>query len=207
MTRRGHLIASGGNVTDDHRRIPMTDGHHSLAALLALDEQFQVLAACLGRVNDLVLITEAEPIDLPGPRILYVNNALMRLTGFTRDEVLGQTPRIFQGPRTQRVVLAQIREAMMQWRPSRVELINYTKQREEIWIELDISPVADANGWYTHWVSIARDITERKRAEAALASTRALAATTLDALPMPVCVLDDDGRIVSIYQPRLARIW
>ncbi|MCR2747264.1 ATP-binding protein [Limnobacter parvus] len=131
-------------------------------------ERLNLLETCVDRLNDIVLITEAEPIGDDGPKILYVNEAFVRRTGYTREEAIGKTPRILQGELTQRDALARIRAALVEWRPVREELINYTKSGEMFWLELEIVPVADETGWYTHWVAIERDITERKQAEAAL---------------------------------------
>jgi PAS domain S-box-containing protein len=50
----------------------------------------------------------------------------------------------------------------------RVDLINYRKDGTEFWVEMSIVPIADKNGWFTHWVSVQRDISDRKLAEAAL---------------------------------------
>ena len=131
-------------------------------------ERLKLLETCVERLNDIVLITEAEPISGEGPKILYVNDAFVRRTGYTREEAIGKTPRILQGELTQRDALDRIRKALTNWQPVREELINYTKTGEPFWLELDIVPVADETGWYTHWVAIERDITERKQAEAAL---------------------------------------
>ncbi|MAG81695.1 MULTISPECIES: PAS domain S-box protein [unclassified Limnobacter] len=131
-------------------------------------ERLKLLETCVERLNDIVLITEAEPIDGDGPKILYVNDAFVRRTGYSREEAIGKTPRILQGERTQRDALDRIRNALKDWKPVREELINYTKSGEMFWLELEIVPVADETGWYTHWVAIERDITERKQAEAAL---------------------------------------
>ncbi|MEQ8487013.1 MAG: PAS domain S-box protein [Pseudomonadales bacterium] len=132
-------------------------------------DQLRLLQTAVDRQNDILLITEAEPIDAPdGPRIVYVNDAFVRRTGYAREDVIGKTPRLLQGPKTQRDQLDRIREALEAWQPVRAELINYTKGGEEFWLELDIVPLADESGWYTHWVSIERDVTERKHAEEAL---------------------------------------
>ena len=127
--------------------------------------QLELLAACMANTSDVVIITESEPIDLPGPRIVYVNDAFERLTGYTREEAIGNNPRMLQGDKPDRVPLDQIRDALSQWHPVRVELINYAKDGHEFWVEIDIAPIADANGWFTHWISVQRDITERKATE------------------------------------------
>ncbi|MFD1378854.1 hybrid sensor histidine kinase/response regulator [Fodinicurvata halophila] len=135
----------------------------------ALQAQLRLLETAVSRQSDILLITEAAPIDAPhGPRIVYVNDAFTRRTGYTREEVIGKTPRILQGPKTQMTELARIRRALEKWQPVRAELINYRKSGEEIWLELDIVPLADEKGWYTHWVSVERDITARKAAEEAV---------------------------------------
>ena len=124
--------------------------------------QLLLLSAAVARISDMVVITEAEPIDRPGPRIVYVNDAFQRLTGYTRAEVVGKSPSLLQGPKTNRAELDRIRVALQAWQPVRAELLNYTKAGKEFWVELDIAPIANAKGWYTHWVAIERDVTERR---------------------------------------------
>jgi len=128
------------------------------------DEQLRLLQSVVVNTNDAVIITEAEPIDHPGPRILYVNEAFTRITGYTPDEVLGKTPRILQGPKTDQTELQKIHNALTHWESITVEVINYRKDGSEFWNEFNLVPVADASGWYTHWVAVQRDTTARKRA-------------------------------------------
>ena len=128
-------------------------------------ERLRLLESVVVNANDAVLITEAEPVDLPGPRILYVNAAFTRCTGYTLEEVIGQTPRILHGPDTNMEPLKRLKKALRRWKPVEVELLNYRKDGTTFWVELSIVPVADETGWYTHWVSVQRDVSERKRNE------------------------------------------
>jgi PAS domain S-box-containing protein len=128
-------------------------------------EQLRLLQSVVVNTNDAVIITEAEPIDEPGPRILYVNEAFTRITGYSPDEVLGKTPRILQGAKTDPAELQKIRTAISHWQSVTVEVINYRKDGSEFWNEFNLVPVANAKGWYTHWIAVQRDTTARKRAD------------------------------------------
>jgi len=73
----------------------------------------KTLTAALGdHVRDSVVITEAEPVERPGPRIVWVNDAFTRKTGYTFDEAVGQTPRFLQGDDADREALNAIRTAL-----------------------------------------------------------------------------------------------
>lgn len=128
-------------------------------------QHLMLLEGSIARLNDIVIITEAAPFRAPGPRIVFVNEAFERRTGYTREEVIGQSPRLLQGPETQRAQLDRIRNALEQWERVRVDLINYTRSGEPYWVDLDVSPVWDESRRLTHWVAVGRDITERKRDE------------------------------------------
>ena len=158
-------------------------------------EQVRLLQSVVVNTNDAVIITEAEPIDAPGPRIIYVNEAFTRITGYRPDEVLGKTPRILQGAKTDPAELHRIRMALSRWEPVTVEVINYRKDGTEFWNEFSIVPVADQTGFYTHWISVQRDTTGRKRVEQALRQSeerfRSLIENALDI----IMILDLDGTI------------
>jgi len=129
------------------------------------EERLRLLESAVTHANDAVVITDASQVEFPGPAIIYVNEAFTAMTGYRPEEVIGQTPRILQGPKTSRAELERVRAALAQAQPVRVELINYRKDGSEFWVELNIVPLTDDEGRVTHWVSIERDISERKRAE------------------------------------------
>lgn len=116
---------------------------------------------CVNHLNDGILITEAEPIDLPGPRILWANDVFYKLTGYEPSEIIGKSPRILQGPLTDKSVLKNLRTALEKWEVCRVEILNYKKDGSTFWNEFEVTPVANEVGYYTHWIAVQRDITER----------------------------------------------
>jgi len=129
------------------------------------DKRLQLLESAVVNANDAIIILEAVPDELPGRRILYVNEAFTRMTGYSYEEATAQTLRILRGPGTSLTALDKIRVALEKCRPVRVELINYRKDGTEFWVECNIVPFADEKGAFSHWVSVQRDITERKQAE------------------------------------------
>jgi diguanylate cyclase (GGDEF)-like protein/PAS domain S-box-containing protein len=125
----------------------------------------ELLEICIGRLNDAIVITEAEPINSPGPRIIWANKVFFERNGYTPEEIIGQSPRILQGPLTDRDTLDRVRSALEKWQSIRAETLNYRKDGTTYWNEFEIVPIANENGWFTHWVSVQRDITERKLLE------------------------------------------
>ena len=160
-TRLGKWLAMRVHPFADGVAIYLRDVSHSRQS----HEQLLLLQTSIAQLNDMVMITEAGPLDAPGPRIVFVNDAFERRTGYTRSEVMGRSPRFLQGKRTQRSELDRLREALESLQPVRVELINYTKHGEPYWVELEIVPVDYFHRGVTHWVAVARDISERKAAE------------------------------------------
>jgi diguanylate cyclase (GGDEF)-like protein/PAS domain S-box-containing protein len=176
---------------------------HDLATLLDnevrrnRERELRVLRQSIAHLNDIVLITEAEPTMMPGPRIVFVNEAFERQTGYTGAEVIGQTPRLLQGPLTDRAELDRVGAALLAWQPVHAELLNYRKDGSPYWVELDIVPVADHSGWFTHWISIQRDITGRRQAESALQDSEVRYQQLVAQLDEGVIVVDAEGRIAS----------
>ena len=136
------------------------------------EDRLLMLESSVENANDAILVTKAEPVDEPGPRIIYANRAFTRATGYTEADVLGKNPRMFQGPNTDPAARRKIREALERWEAVRVDILNYRKDGTEFWVELNIVPVANERGWYTHWVSVQREITERRAAQVVLEQAR-----------------------------------
>lgn len=129
------------------------------------EQKLKLLESVITNTKDAVLITEAEPLDEPGPKIIYVNDAFTKMTGYTAEEVIGKTPRILQGPKSNLEDLAKLSKALRNWEPYEITTINYKKNREEFWINFTVTPVANEIGWYTHWIAIERDVTKQKTEE------------------------------------------
>ena len=144
----------------------------SSQALSQLNAELRLTATALARLNDMVMI--AEVADAPGAgagmvsatRIIFVNDAFERSSGYARAEVLGRSLLFQQGPATDADELARIAAAMTRAQPARAELLNYNKAGKAYWVEAELVPFTDADGRQTHWVAVEREIDERKKSEA-----------------------------------------
>ncbi|HPO14744.1 MAG TPA: SpoIIE family protein phosphatase [Candidatus Hydrogenedentes bacterium] len=104
-------------------------------------------------------------IRRPDNPLIYVNDGFLRLTGFTREEVLNRNCRFLQGPGTSPEMLHELRKAIEERRSFIGEVLNYRKDGTPFWNRLSLTPLKDENGTVTHYVGIQSDITDRVRAE------------------------------------------
>lgn len=132
------------------------------------EQLLRLQESVITNTRDAVLITEAEPIEGTGPKIIFANQAFYDISGFTKEEIIGNTPRMMQGPNTDRKELNRLKAALEQWQTCEVEVINYKKNGEEFWVNFTVVPVADKEGRYTHWISVQQDTTKRKQQEKVL---------------------------------------
>jgi PAS domain S-box-containing protein len=135
------------------------------------EESLRLLGSAVEQSKESIVITGAE-LDLPGPKIIFVNPAFTQMTGYTAAEAIGKTPRILQGPRTDKKVLSRLRKNLENGEPFAGEAINYRKSGKEFVLEWQIAPLRNAGGQITHFVAIQHDITERKKLEGQLVQSQ-----------------------------------
>jgi PAS domain S-box-containing protein len=125
------------------------------------ENRLRLLAHALRSVNDCVYITDEAD------HFLYGNEAFCRTYGYQQSELQGQHVGILRASRNDPEVLEQILPATLAagWQG---ELLNRAKDGREFPVALTTSPVRDDSGRTIALIGVARDITERKRAEEAL---------------------------------------
>ncbi|MCB1529419.1 MAG: response regulator [Rhodospirillales bacterium] len=129
-----------------------------------LHEDARLLEAAVINANDAIVITTAD-LENNGPKIVYVNGAFSKISGYDAEEIIGKTPRILQGEDTSREVLDALKTSLSKGRSFQGELKNYTKDGVPYWLDISVVPVKDKRGNITHFAAIERNITERKSFE------------------------------------------
>jgi PAS domain S-box-containing protein len=139
------------------------------------EQALRLLESAVEQSQESIIITDAA-LALPGPAIVFVNPAFTIMTGYSAQEIIGKTPRILQGPRTDKAVLSRLRQNLEGGEPFAGEAINYRKDGTELNLEWQIAPIRDARGKITHFVGTQRDITERKKLETQLRQSQKMQA-------------------------------
>jgi len=131
------------------------------------------LAVVASKMSDIILITDARG------RITWSNQAFETITGYSLSEVVGKPPSFFlKGPGSDETVIERIGQAVRNRQPAREIVLNYTKDGRTFWGDMTISPVFNDRGECTNFISIERDITDRKNAESELKRTKEMLVDT-----------------------------
>ena len=105
-----------------------------------------------------IMITTAEP----GYPVVYVNDAFAEITGYSSEEIVGQSPAILQGPKTDPAVLARLNQALSEGKLFHGEAINYRKDGSEFVMEWKIVPIKNEEEVTSHYLALQRDVTQLK---------------------------------------------
>lgn len=164
--------------------------HPSLLA----EETQRVSALAFEATSEGVVITDSTC------RIVKVNRAFESITGYRQAEVNGRTCAFLQGPLSDTKTITDIRSALQNHIPFSGEILNYCKDGSLYWNDLSISPVVDKAGQLTHFIGITRDITRRKRVEAALNESEARYRDAAEALGGYILDIDRNYRYTFVSE-------
>ena len=158
----------------------------------------QRLSEIVKQTRNIVMVTDAEH------RVEWVNDAFVRRTGYTFEEVRGKRPGPFMhSEKADKATIERIRAGLAAGEPVQAEILNQSKQGEEYWLHLNIQPLRDAAGTLTGFMAIQTDITERRRLGEELAVRTQEAVVARQQLTDALGSLDD-GFVVFDADDRLA---
>ncbi|MFC9710281.1 ATP-binding protein [Paenibacillus sp. NPDC056933] len=126
----------------------------------------------ISKIKSSVTVVDATLPEFP---LMFVNEYFTQLTGYSAEESIGQNCRFLQGPETDTDTVKQIREALEKQQSMKIDILNYTKNGQKFWNELNIDPIFNESGECLFFVGIQYDISERKYAEQQLQMAASLA--------------------------------
>jgi PAS domain S-box-containing protein len=156
-------------------------------------QTLQLFQSCFSTINDIILVMDATLGDANGPQIVYANEALERVIGYSPAELLGRGPEYIKSEQNDSSVLVEIQEAMRLGKPMRRQVVNRRKDGQEVHMELDLAPIVDTAGRCTHFVAVYHDVSELRRFSDQVDDHTAFLDRAQDAIVMQ----DLNGRILS----------
>lgn len=127
-----------------------------------IEEEIKKLSLVARYTSNCVIIADQNQV------IQWVNDSLVQLSGYSFDEIVGSTPKMFQFEKTDAATMAYIRAMIRQGLPVKTEILNRGKTGNEYWLDLNIVPIFDGSGQLSGYIAVESDITDRKIADAEL---------------------------------------
>lgn len=140
--------------------------HRKLHETRMLAEQLSLLGSAV-RVAGQGIAILTPAVEAIGPRVAFVNDGFLALYGFTREEVIGQTPQIFGIVDRHSDIVEDLLDHVFDREAFEAEATARRKNGSEFELDLQLTPVEDG-GELTHWVAFLRDVTEVKSQVTAL---------------------------------------
>ena len=156
------------------------------------DRELRKLTRAVEQSPSGIIITDTEG------KIEYVNPAFSAATGYLREEVIGENPRLLKSGEQAPEVYKELWETIRSGREWRGEFHNRRKDGAYYWADATIAPITDEEGRITHYVGEQENISERKRIEESLRESERFARATVDALAAHIAILDAAGTIVAV---------
>ena len=129
------------------------------------EQRLRLLETVITQTKDAVMITDIDTSTSTIPNIIFVNSAFTDMTGYPAEEVIGKSPEMFFGKKSDILEFDKLKTAIQEYKECFIETISYKKSDEEFWVNFSMIPVTDKEGEHSHWISIQRDVTEEKEKE------------------------------------------
>lgn len=154
------------------------------------ETEIKRLSLVAQNTSNSVIIMDADQ------KIIWVNESTLSLTGYSRDEIIGHYPKMFQFEKTAQSTIQLIREKISQHQSVTCEILNRSKQGREYWLELNIVPLFNDSGAVYGYIAVETDITLIKEASIELKANETQLRNILDNSAEMIHTLDHEGTIL-----------
>ncbi|MDD5248149.1 MAG: PAS domain S-box protein [Rhodocyclaceae bacterium] len=195
-----HPAADGSLHYVDFQLRPVLDETGKLALALAEGSDITDRKRAESELRQFQRAVEQCPVSIiiadTEARIQYVNPKFTEITGYSRDEILGQNPRLLKSGLTSDETYRQLWANLSAGKGWTGELCNRRMNGEMFWELARILPITDAGGQVTHYLAVKEDVTERHRIE----DQRRLALTVFQSSHDGILITDVHGTILDVNQ-------
>ena len=129
------------------------------------EQRLRLLETVITQTKDAVIITDIDISNNSIPKIIFVNSAFSDMTGYQSEEVIGKSPSMFFGSKSDVLEIEKLKTAIIEYKECIIETLSYKKNGQEYWVNFSMIPVTNVEGEHSHWISIQRDVTEEKEKE------------------------------------------
>lgn len=127
--------------------------------------RLRLLETVILQTKDSIIITEADFNEDQLPKIVYVNPAFSLMTGYQAFEIIGQSPDILKGSKTNPEAISEMINSIRNQQENILEMICYKRDGKEFWLRFTMIPIFNNEEQLSHWISIQKDVTDSKNQE------------------------------------------
>ncbi len=166
-------------------------------------QQMKIYESAIEATDSGISIADARAPDQP---LIYVNEAFVHMTGYSRQEVLGKNCRLLQGAETDPAAVDTLRTAIRAEQSVRTVFLNYDRHGRPFWNDLIVNPVTNADEETTHFVAVANDVTERVEDAIRLKGREAQVSAIVNATDQAIFGVGTDLRVTFVNSAALALV-
>lgn len=157
---RGFLV-----MDDDRNVIRMIGAIQDITKQKEEEQRLKLLETVITQTKDTVIITETSNTEKELPKIVFVNPAFSKMTGYKSKEVIGKNATILMNKFSVRNDIKKLAEVIKKKEEFTFEALNKRKNGEQYWVNLTMIPITNKDNQHSHWISIQRDISVEKERE------------------------------------------
>ena len=185
------ISITGKAVKDAGNSVQLIRGTiQDISARKTIENEVRRLSLVAEKTSNCVIITDTRR------NILWANESTERVTGYTKDEMMGRTPSMFQFEKTSQETKEIIHSKLSNLQEVNVEILNLSKHGREYWVQINIVPLFDDSSRHIGFMAVQTDVTERVAFQQELQLREKNLRDILENSSEMIHTLDKEGRVL-----------